>query len=58
MMAFESTLHPLKFHLTVKNRVFRTNMSGLFDNREEARGPSRESMIAEIMSVFSPPPIV
>ena len=57
-MAFESTFHPLKFHLALNNRVFRTNVSGPFDNREEARDPSRESVIAEIQSVFSPPPFV
>ena len=57
-MAFEPTFHPLKFHPILKNRVFRTNVSGPFDNRQEARDPSRESMIAEIMSVFSPPPFV
>jgi len=33
-------------------------VSGRFDNHEEPRYPSRESMIAEIMSVFSPPPFV
>lgn len=57
-MAFEPIVHPRKFHLTVKNRVFRTSVSGPFDNHEEAQSPSRESMIAEIMSVFSPPPFV
>ena len=57
-MAFEPIFHPLKLHLTVKNRVFRTGVSGPFDNHEEARGSSRESMIAEIISVFSPPPFV
>ena len=57
-MAFEPIFHTLKSPPTVKNRVFRTNVSGRCDNHEEARYPSRESMIAEIMSVFSPPPFV
>lgn len=58
-MAFEPIFHLLKFRPpTVRNPVFRTNMSGPCDNHEEARYPSRESMIAEIMSVFSPPPFV
>jgi hypothetical protein len=30
-MAFEPIFHALKFHLTVKNRVFRTRVSGPFD---------------------------
>ena len=57
-MAFEPSFHALKFRSpAVKNRVFRTKVSGRCDNHEEARYPSRESMIAEIMSsVFSPPP--
>ena len=57
-MAFEPIFHLLKFHLIVKNRVLRTNVSGPVDNHEDAQYPSRESMIAEIMSVFSPPPFV
>lgn len=57
-MAFEPIFHPPKCHLSVTNRVFRTRVSGPFDHHEEAWDPSRESMIAEIMSVFSPPPFV
>ena len=57
-MTFEPIFHLRGFHLTVKTRVLRTNVSGPFDNHEEAQNPSREPMIAEIMSVFSPPPFV
>ena len=58
-MAFEPIFQPLKFRPpTAKNRVFRTSVSGRCDNQEEARYSSRETMIAEIMSVFSPPPFV
>ena len=58
-MAFEPIFRPLKFRPpTVKNRVFQTIVSGRCDSHGEARYPSRESMIAEIMPVFSPPPLV
>ena len=58
-MAFESIFQSLRFSKpTVKNRVSRATVSGRFDNDEEARYPSREAMIAEIMSVFSPPPFL
>jgi len=64
----------LESNLTTKNRIFRSNVFARFDNDdgsgsqarienplgcdEESRFPSREAMIAEIMSVFDPPPFV
>jgi hypothetical protein len=56
MMAFEPICQSLRLrNLTVKNRASRATASGRLDNDRDARYPSRESMIAEKMSVFSPP---
>jgi hypothetical protein len=56
MMAFEPICQSLRFRsLTVRNRVSRATASGRFIHDRDARYPSRESMIAEKMSVFSPP---
>ena len=58
-MAFEPIFQSLGFqNVTVKNRVSRPAAYGRFDHDEDARCRSRESMIAEMLSVFSPPPFV
>ena len=41
-MAFEAIFQPLKFkNLTVKNRVFRSNVSGRFDNYDGSGNQAR-----------------
>jgi len=55
-MAFEPIVQPLRFqYLTVRHRVSRPIAPARIDHDEDARRRSRESTIAEMMSVFSPP---
>ena len=63
-MAFDAIFQPLKFrNLTLKNRTDSNrclvnaveNPLGCY---EESRFPSRDAMVAQIMSVFNPPPFV
>ena len=41
-MPFDSIFQPLAFrNLTIKNRIFRSNMSGRFDNFDGSGNPAR-----------------